>query len=49
MELGACTAVVEESRQGLRSTLADVPVRAEGQPGSGHALEAAERLVGHPR
>jgi hypothetical protein len=49
MELEASTVVVEEAGQGLRAPLADVGVGAEGQPRLGHALEAAERLVGNPR
>jgi hypothetical protein len=41
--------LVEEAGQGLRTPLADLVVGAEGKPGLGHALEAAERHVGHPR
>lgn len=39
----------EESGQGLGRFLAQVGVGAEGEPGSGDALEAAQRPVGHPR
>lgn len=40
---------LEEAGQGLRTLLADLGVGAEGKPGLGHALEAAERAVGYPR
>ena len=40
--------VVEETRKGLRRPLADVLGGAEGKPRLGHALEAAQRPVGHP-
>lgn len=49
VEFEASAVLVEESRQGLRRQLADLWVGAEGEPGLGHALEAAERPVGHPR
>lgn len=43
------TGVGEEAGQGLGRFLAEVGVGAEGEPGSGDALEAAQRAVGHPR
>jgi hypothetical protein len=49
VELYTILTGVEEAGKGLGTTLADVGVRAEGQPRLGHALEAAERHVGHPR
>jgi hypothetical protein len=41
--------LVEEPRQGLWRPLADVRGGAESKPRLGHALEAAERPVGHSR
>jgi hypothetical protein len=41
--------LVEEAGKALRRPLADVGVGAEREPRTGHAREAAERLVGHPR
>jgi len=43
------TGEAEEAGQGLGRFLAEVRVGAEGEPGSGHALEPAQRHVGHPR
>jgi len=43
------TAEAEDSGQGLGRFLAEIRVGAEGEPGSGHALEPAQRPVGHPR
>lgn len=40
--------VVEEAGQGLMCLPAEGRVGAEGEPWFGHALEAAERAVGHP-
>jgi hypothetical protein len=42
-------AVKEEAGHGLRAPAADDGVGAEGKPWPGDALEAAQRLVGHPR
>jgi hypothetical protein len=47
VEFETVDVVVEEARKGLRRPLADVPRGAEGKPRLGHALEAAERPVGH--
>jgi hypothetical protein len=47
-EMEATPVLVEESREGLRRPPADVPGGAEGKPRLGHALEAAERPIGHP-
>jgi hypothetical protein len=48
VELEAIAAEVEEAGEGLRAPLADFGIGAEGKPRLWHALEAAERPVGHP-